>query len=65
MHLDIIQDIWDQKPEESPDFYIEDGKSIMTESLHLKRGFCCGNKCRHCPYIPYHQKGNTKTNEQS
>ena len=65
MHLDIIQDIWDQKPEESPDFYIEDGKSIMTESLHLKRGFCCGNKCRHCPYIPYHRKGNTKTNEQT
>ncbi|WP_297817592.1 DUF5522 domain-containing protein [Segetibacter sp.] len=22
----------------------------MTEKYHLKRGFCCGNGCKHCPY---------------
>jgi cob(I)alamin adenosyltransferase len=24
--------------------------SVLTESAHLKRGKCCGNMCRHCPY---------------
>ncbi len=33
-----------------PDFYIEDGKTVFTESFHLKRGYCCGSGCRHCPY---------------
>ena len=63
MHSDTTQGTSDQRPEENPDFYIENGKYIMTESLHLKRGFCCGNKCRHCPYIPLYVKGNTKINE--
>lgn len=22
----------------------------MTELLHKRRGYCCGNACRHCPY---------------
>eukprot|EP00742_Colponemidia_sp_Colp-10_P006615 GILJ01007089.1.p1 GENE.GILJ01007089.1~~GILJ01007089.1.p1 ORF type:complete len:107 (-),score=4.37 GILJ01007089.1:188-508(-) len=26
------------------------GYKVITEFLHKKRGFCCGNKCRHCPY---------------
>lgn len=32
------------------DFYREGGYMVLTEWFHLKRGFCCGNKCRHCPY---------------
>jgi len=32
------------------DFYIEDGKRVFTAKYHLKRGYCCNNKCRHCPY---------------
>jgi cob(I)alamin adenosyltransferase len=24
--------------------------SVLTEIAHLKRGKCCGNMCRHCPY---------------
>ena len=32
------------------DFYIEDEKYVFTEEFHLKRGFCCNSKCRHCPY---------------
>ncbi|MFT4015995.1 MAG: DUF5522 domain-containing protein [Agriterribacter sp.] len=23
---------------------------VLTESFLLKRGYCCGNGCRHCPY---------------
>lgn len=40
--------------------YIEDGKTVFTEAYHLRRGHCCGNKCRHCPYWPKYQQGNTK-----
>lgn len=29
------------------------GLSVMTEHSLLKRGSCCGNKCRHCPYGHY------------
>lgn len=32
------------------DYYWEDGNMVMTESYHLKRGYCCGSRCRHCPY---------------
>ena len=45
---------------ESSVFYIEDGKVVMTESYHIMRGSCCGNKCLHCPYEPRYEKGNTK-----
>lgn len=43
-----------QKPHpvaiEKDDFYIENGFYVFTEQYHLKRGYCCGNRCRHCPY---------------
>jgi len=32
------------------DYYFEKGLMVMTESYHLKRGYCCGSKCRHCPF---------------
>ena len=32
------------------DFYTENGKYVFTSWYHLKRGSCCGNGCRHCPY---------------
>ncbi len=33
------------------DYYFnEDGLMVLTEIFHLKKGFCCGNGCRHCPY---------------
>lgn len=40
-------------------FYMENGKKVMTEQYHIERGYCCGNGCRHCPYEPKAQKGNT------
>ena len=43
------------------DFYYDnDGRMVMTESYHINRGSCCGNKCLHCPYEPRYEKGNTK-----
>ena len=45
---------------QSEDFYWEKGKMVMTEHYHKKRGSCCGNGCKHCPYYPTNNKGNTK-----
>ncbi|MEE6187345.1 hypothetical protein PIECOFPK_00474 [Mycovorax composti] len=31
--------------------YINDkGQVVFTELYHLRRGYCCGNGCLHCPY---------------
>ncbi|GFO35469.1 chromosome 1 open reading frame 53 [Plakobranchus ocellatus] len=30
------------------------GYDVLTRLAHLRRGECCGNACRHCPYG--HQK---------
>jgi len=36
---------------EKEDFYLSDeGYIIFTEKYHLKRGYCCLNGCKHCPY---------------
>jgi hypothetical protein len=33
------------------DFYLDaDGNTVFTAAYHLKRGNCCDNGCRHCPY---------------
>lgn len=41
----------DPKTEMEPDFYFDtNGLMVFTKSYHLKRGYCCGNGCRHCPY---------------
>ena len=38
-------------PEEGVDYYfIEGGYLVFTREYHLKRGYCCKNGCRHCPW---------------
>lgn len=37
-------------PKEGVDYYLEDGLYVFTGVFLLKRGYCCGSKCRHCPY---------------
>jgi len=32
------------------DYYIENGFMVFTRAYHLKRGYCCKNACRYCPY---------------
>lgn len=41
-------------------YSLADGRIVFTEAFHLKRGFCCGNGCRHCPFSPRAQKGNRR-----
>lgn len=35
---------------EGVDYYIEQGRWVFTAEYHRKRGYCCQNGCRHCPY---------------
>lgn len=35
---------------EGEDYYIENGNLVFTASFLLRRGYCCGSGCRHCPY---------------
>jgi hypothetical protein len=35
---------------EGIDYYLENGNYVFKAWFHLKRGSCCGNGCRHCPY---------------
>ncbi len=35
---------------EGIDYYFEDGLMVLTEHFLKKRGYCCSNDCRHCPY---------------
>lgn len=32
------------------DYSVEDGLTVFSRWFHLKRGHCCGNACRHCPF---------------
>jgi hypothetical protein len=32
------------------DYYMEGPYMVFTAAYHLKRGYCCGSGCRHCPY---------------
>ncbi|MDQ3800657.1 MAG: DUF5522 domain-containing protein [Acidobacteriota bacterium] len=44
---------------EGVDYYFENGLMVLTAHFLLKRGYCCGNCCRHCPY-PKEEKGTLK-----
>jgi hypothetical protein len=45
---------------ENVDYIIdkESGLMILTSYFLSKRGYCCGNKCKNCPYYPKSVKGN-------
>ncbi|WP_187774860.1 DUF5522 domain-containing protein [Pedobacter sp. BS3] len=36
---------------EGDDYYVDkNGNFVFTSAYHLKRGYCCKNNCRHCPW---------------
>ena len=40
-----------EKCVEGIDYYInDDGLHTFTKWYHLRRGYCCENNCKHCPY---------------
>lgn len=38
------------RPIQGIDYYMENGNWVFTSWSHMKRGYCCGSGCRHCPY---------------
>jgi len=41
-------------------YYAKEGYIIFTEKYHLKRGYCCNNNCKHCPYKKRKKQNNDK-----
>lgn len=39
-------------------YYMEDTRVVFTALYHVQRGYCCGGKCRHCPFEPKYEKEN-------
>jgi hypothetical protein len=35
---------------ENEDYYLDQGLMVLTAGYHLRRGYCCEQGCRHCPY---------------
>jgi hypothetical protein len=35
---------------EGEDYYREGAALVFTARYHLRRGYCCGSGCRHCPF---------------
>src|SRR5215218_9468143 len=35
---------------EGDDYYFEDGLMVLTAQYLLRRGYCCEQGCRNCPY---------------
>lgn len=48
--MDVNQSAPDLPPLEPEDFYMDGPNMVFTAAYHLKRGYCCGSGCRHCPY---------------
>ncbi len=38
------------KLEDDEYYTTPEGYIVFTEKYHLKRGYCCKNGCKHCPY---------------
>lgn len=35
---------------ENEDYYLDNGLMVLTARYLLRRGYCCKQGCRHCPY---------------
>jgi hypothetical protein len=35
---------------EGDDYYLDHGLMVLTARYHLRRGYCCDQGCRHCPF---------------
>ena len=49
---------------ENEDYYLDHGLMVLTARYHRRRGYCCEQGCRHCPYTEL-PNGNSKTDVAS
>ena len=53
-----------EDPVEGKDYKIDTfGNIVWTRSYLTERGYCCGDGCLHCPYVPQHKEGNKTLKE--
>ena len=45
-------------------YYMEGTRVVFTALYHIQRGECCGNKCKHCPYIPKYEKESVELSKE-
>jgi hypothetical protein len=61
MFENLFNSEFGDKLQKGVDYYMDPaGFRIMTEFYLAKRGYCCSNGCRHCPYSPKAVKGNRR-----
>jgi cob(I)alamin adenosyltransferase len=41
------------------------GLTVFTELAHRRRGYCCGSRCRHCPYRDWNNNNDRTNNGHS
>lgn len=61
MFDDLFDSGYGEQTVEGVDYTMSsDGFRVMTEFYLVKRGYCCSNGCKNCPYSPKAVKGNRK-----
>jgi hypothetical protein len=62
---DSIKQLHEQSCREGKNSYKDPstGFLVITEIGHLKRGYCCNNGCRHCPWKKEDEKSHKKITE--
>jgi len=59
MFDDMFESGYGEQTVEGVDFIMNpEGYRVMTEFYLVKRGYCCSNGCKNCPYLPKAVKGN-------
>jgi hypothetical protein len=48
---------------EGEDYYLEGGLLVLTARYLLRRGYCCEQGCRHCPYKELEKRKNDLEHE--
>ena len=54
---------WLEKFDKEDYYLTPEGFIVFTEKYHLRRGYCCQNGCRHCPYKEKGKRGKKPLNE--
>jgi len=66
MNIELIEDLHTIACQDAHDTYVDpvSGYQVLTSDAHLRRGSCCGNSCRHCPFGHINVAGATHDDKQ-
>ena len=61
MNSELIEDLHAIACQDAKDTYVDpvSGYQVLTSDAHLRRGSCCCNSCRHCPFAYINVDGAT------